>query len=444
MSSQKRHRPSTDEGKKSTGGDSGIIKLNHLDYDTYPDMTACVSRTHVTSPFRNKTYLPGDKAECIVNVGAAFVNAYGSYLTFKTVSPANILVDSSSGKFDSALNFIKTITLTSRDGTIIEHIRDANIIQNITRVGKFSQDWDLTYGGLMGTHKVTNFPYELLVNTGWVSRWVIPLRFLSNLFDREQLLPPQLMSGMRIELEFEIPQRVTQWQADDALNTYTVSDIRLVTDSLKMSDSVCQAVAKKAATSGIELDYRTHFLSRSTTDVTNTHAVVAKSASRAFGVLGHVSRPAATLAAEAVANSLCTETWDVLEYQWRVGSLYLPQQPIRGNNPQQSGVEGYFHLLQYMKRIGDSYKTGDITRGDFVGAAPGYQTTSFKRTGGMGWLAGYLCRMEGAMNSGLPLNNSRMMELNVKFATAATRDIRLFLEHLKRVRVFVDKVEIEE
>ena len=324
-----------------------------MDYDIFPDVSLGVSRTHQQVPFQKRSYSPKETMYGVVNTGATFVNGRGSYLVLDVVK--GFSNDSHDEKFTSALNFIKHLRLTDRSNNEIEHIRDLNIINNLLRVGKSGDDWLQSYGTTCSPFQTAPLDpdaeeaeapgIQLIDNGGALNRWMIPLRLLSDLFDREQLLPPQLMNGLRIELELETTERVVMHQVFSGTD-YQVTNCYMMFDTCKLTDSITRHLNLQAANEGIEIQFRSCHTTTSNSSNAQVSLESSKAVTRAFGAVCHIKTEAKS---GADFYSLSADEWEVLEHQWRAGSLYYPQQPIV-DDPTTSiqGHESHFRLLQYL------------------------------------------------------------------------------------------------
>ena len=401
----------------------------------------------------------------------------------------------------SACNLIRNIRISDRAGNEIEYVTDCNIIGAINRRLMKSPDW-FNSTHKLATHESSTkeltgtLPAATLIsawdgkNTDGVEvsdtyaydntssngqkRFVIPLRWISGLFDYSQLLPPALMSGLRIQIEWETSERAFQYFGGNATSTpltavgnnnrWKVINPRIVMDSVKLTDSIARQLNKRSATDGLEIQFRTWFTSHYYTAGNTANIETRRAVSRAFGALAHVQRAISATTDEVERDSISTDPIDVVEWQWRAGNLYFPQQPIKVNSSTGNGAgvsadrqtalqrlqmsrETYAQMLQYSGKLENPVDVGSLTVGDYTLSANTVETKTNQDYGGMSIIPCNLERSSVQDVSGLPLNNSRVLALNMTFrteASAVARDIRIFLQYLKIARVFMDNTELEE
>lgn len=399
---------SADEGK-SQNVDT-MLDFNALQYEMMPDLSVATERTKKRHPFQKSEYAPGETAYCILNSGADFINCWDSYLHFKIqpTSSAVIATDKISdqplfNERGSVLDLIRNITITDRSGNELERVRDVGRLANLLVRNSYSNAWMNTDGIQLGftpsnmrqhetetvianeseTHVDHSMNKHTMAASGvdWWSpalwytpdlgdglaqttptlgksrSFAIPMRFLAGLFDFDQLHPSHLMSGLRIEIEFEIaPKALTFNNVNDSKKyTYTISQPEFVLDSVKLTDSIQRELNERAANDGLEIMFRTWDTTTYTSNspTSQVHIEVRKAVSRAFGAMALFRRPDSYAGLDegkvvlteptdgkdpvgpapyqvTVEKNDFNETWpfDYTEWQWRAGNLYFPQQKV--------------------------------------------------------------------------------------------------------------------
>ena len=435
----------------------GVLDFNALQYECYPDLSVCVDRTFKDSFFQKNEYSAGQTAYCILNSGSDFVNGRTSYLTFDVVAIDEAVQDNDFGWQGSAYNFVKTIRITDRAGNEIEYITDANILANMCRKMKYPEDHLLTVGSSARGRSPAYLNAIPKPSVG-VSRYVLYLRDLCGLFDYDQLLPAQLCSGLRIQIVLESASRVAKFAGafNPLTDDYIITNPRIVLDSHKLTDSVARQLNLRSANDGLEIQYRTWFTSSFNTVANSSISIESRRAvSRAFCALAHVRE---TPADESVVYSMATDQSKVIEYQWRAGNLYFPQQPVKGLAHQVNT-----ELLQRSHTLYGKTETpldpSSLTLKDYESFGQPVFADSYPvaydaeevrnqvvwdKHGGLAVIPVNLERSSVQDVSGLPLNNSRVLALNATFNDSVSREVKLFLQYLKIARVFMDNTELEE
>lgn len=140
----------------SSGADQarrGLVSLNRLDYTLQPDLSVCVNRSYKKHFFQQQSYSPQQRAICILNSGAEYVDPQNSYLQFQVNNTSTGVttggVDFTLG-VGSAVNFIRRIVITSRSGDELERIERVNQLSPLIERFDKSEHWIRTVGAAAG------------------------------------------------------------------------------------------------------------------------------------------------------------------------------------------------------------------------------------------------------------------------------------------------------
>jgi hypothetical protein len=399
--------------------------INGVAYESLPETTIAVSRTHERQFFQKDTYSPqNNEAICDWNVGAKFSNSRRSYLTF--VVKSNVGTITSLGR-GSALNFIRRVVITSRSGTELSRTEDFNILMAKELRYGCSGDYLTTWGALLGyVADGGTLPTAIDAVTG--VRFVIPLELISPFFlgDGKTLIPPQAGAGLRVQLTFAPFAQAVKTVASLA-TSYTIEDISMQVSTTMMVDSWQRQLAMESARDGLTYSYPEWHTSQSSTVGTGLAIEVRKAVARALTAYVVTKSDADSESKDNMAS----DTWAVTSFEWRLGSMYPTQQPIK------NAEEAYF-IAQSMSDGG----VLDCKRPNAV------SLTTFKA--GDGIIAVSLERNDVALNGvlnigGLPSNNSRVLGLNATLSSSANaRTHFVFLKHLRVAKFFQDNVVIAE
>lgn len=222
---------------------SGLIGVNNLNYRMEPDLSVAVNCTDKNHFFQSQTYENTQRAVCVLNSGADYIDPRRSFLCFTVELPDIVYgfrdvyytqVSASAGEnvsysetfaetisfgdgYDggagSALNLIEQITISSRSGDELSRVERCNLLAYYVNAYTRDKQWNDTVGEGMGV----NVGYQVISEGGRVSaaaaaesrliRVSIPMYCLSGMFNYDKLLPSMLMSGLRIEIRWEAPER---------------------------------------------------------------------------------------------------------------------------------------------------------------------------------------------------------------------------------------------
>jgi hypothetical protein len=409
---------------------------------------------------------------------------------------------------------------------------------------RYDRNWTQSVGQLIGYGNSHVSPFG-----GEKTTYCIPLYLLSDFFGYGRLLPSMIMSGLRIEIEFETSARAfihsaTSEAADvDArynharataaedvqvtstpngdqsadLGPYTIHDITIVAKSVQLTDATQRALNELSATNGLEIVY-TDF-ERTETQFSSSgkiHVEVRKACSRALQAYARIRltktldlgknyeqtmgdeqwaalTPGAVAPTNTVAGGYLERHFDsfaseplsqVLSYQWQLGSLYFPQQPVKGEDHMTVARAGYAQTLIALGKFAPNRSrpdtafaiVGDTIRDGIVSAAE--QSVSgvhaavldkykFDRAAGSksrnqlyepvvaqgepGTFVSYgqtwvvaLERSSLFELAGVPINNSRVLALRMELDKTVDRTVDVYLKYVKLARVFLNNVEVEQ
>ena len=427
--------------------------LNGLNYEMLPETTVAVSRAFKRQFFQKNDYSSSNnEAICDWNTGADFVDTRRSYLTFKckVALPPVVVVDppvtidkwANFGR-GSAMNLIRRIVLTSRSGTELSRTEDFNILA--AKLGRYecTREYIEQFGDLMG---FTNDPTKLGLTGGIFSNFssdtqehvfCIPLPMLSGFFagDGSSMLPPQLAAGLRVQLTFA--DDASALVSNEATAKYEISEISVVTNVTTMVDSWQKQINEEAARDGLTYSFAEYHTTQSNTPAaqTRTNIEVRKAVARAIMAFTVTQSQATDIA----VDNMKSEAYDVTSCEYRLGSLYPTQQPIKNSKEMyfvtQSAFNGGILDCKRPNAVSlDSFETSGAVAaldGDAV------TTTSLERNN---------VSIGDTLNiSGLPTNNSRVLAVDLTYGSApAARTTYLYTKHLRVVKAFLNNSVVSE
>lgn len=445
-----------DKSDHKTEGSSGnenvdtILDFNGLTYECVPDLSVAVDRTDKRSPFQKDSYASGTTATVILNTGSDFINGKNSYLSFDVYGAAEF-AGASFGVNGSAFNFIEQVTIQDRSGNEIERVQGVNhLVANILR-WQYDSSYLESVGSGFGFNQQDAETF-VASPTGTVvpleadkKSYTLPLNILSGLFDFDQLLPAQLMSGLRMEITFATAANAVTTPATPT-TTIKFSNVHLMLDSVKLTDSIMREMNERSANDGLEIVFRTWHTSKHQTKNSSLHMEVRKAVSRAFGAFA-VGRIEGQVVDLPVQSRHGNQAQLIRNWQWRAGNLYYPQQKVA--NPTLDGQQK--HTFQSAHKFFNKHKhskqPNSCTLKRFEGDSvpPADKRNNFSQI--------YPVDLERTTLqdlSGIPLNNSRVLSFSGEFNSNLTLAVdeeyvvTIFLQHLKIARVFMDNTEMEE
>lgn len=383
MSSSNPTPPTPGMNDASGDGIRSLISVNDLTYVLEPDLSCAVNRTHKRHFFQSNDYTNNQNAICILNSGADYIDPRRSFLEFEIEIPDYAIAYL--GKGGSICNIIRQLTVSTRSGDEISRVTEYAHLMNMLLPYSFDDNWFEQHGDLLGFNdkifgnkvhvisdpiSVLNMklgqPYLGDTVTGYQRhrKFCIPMYLLSPFFQYSRLLPAMIMSGLRIEIEWNKPE-IAFMQFKEVKNekapseaqerchfvasvpelsshpipTFTVKKLVFNLCSVQLSDAVQRALNEFSAVNGLELVYtdfeRTEAALGGTNNSSNqAYIEVRKSCSRALKAYARVYDVTRTSASD---DSFRGDDWPVMEYQWQLGSLYFPNQSVKA---EQGGAEG--------------------------------------------------------------------------------------------------------
>lgn len=217
--------------------------------------------------------------------------------------------------------------------------------------------------------------------------------------------------------------------------SYVISRPRIVVDSVRLSDSIQRELNERSANDGLEICYRTWWSnSFSFNNISEINAETRKAVSRCFQAFGRLTRRSGTSSEEQGRDSMgCYPVSNAKEFQWRCGNLYFPNQKLAQNNTgDQLVLEAFMHANRMFGKGKETWWENSIGYEDLLHAPH---------------MLIYPVDLERTTVqdlSGLPLNNSRVLNLNLVMNNTDNYDLIIYMQYLRIARVFLDNTEIEE
>ena len=387
----------------------GLVTVNDLNYTLEPDLSVAVNRTGKKHFFQSTEYLHNQQGICILNSGADYVDTRTSYLSFEVEIPedgADVATSGYFGTHGSACNLIDTLTISTRSGDELCRLTEFGLLQNMLIPLQYNGDWVSSVGSLMGMGGKVNSNLTVEYISGGRQRFLIPMYILAPLFGYGRLMPASLLSGLRFLVQWQTPDKAflalkdvkavadlskseqlrqtpamspyiqntvfnqlntynTPWDKQATISKYTIKNAYFYLTSVQLSDSIQRALNEQSATNGLEIVYsdyeRTESVYSGAANLCNIE--VRKSCSRALKAFCRV-RAKTTYTEEKNRDSFRSEKgFPWREYQWQLGSLYFPQQPVRceASNIYGIGPESYAALLESCDRFTDSSRQPLLT-----------------------------------------------------------------------------------
>lgn len=437
-------QPNVDEAQ-------GDLLVNNLIYKQPKALSLAKTRTHVKQFFQRSDYPAAPNKTAVIdwNTGASYIDVGNSYLGFSVSAWSADQFPWSFGD-GSAMNIISRITIRSRSGTELERLEGANLWSKIDMQYSLPKNFNATMGSAMGMETQLNdgptgFPknrvtYSSSLVGGTAGQkyninLLIPLKQLCPFFRplKGQLLPPQLASGLHIEIVFE--NTSTAFYKPPALGLpitdYDVENIHFLLDTVELSDETQKTLNMESADNGLEW-----VTPRIYTTITSVPIGQSQ-----LSVQVRKSCSQATMAYSVLQNTafLTDGTQDSMQsiginehntWQYRIGSLFFPQQPVVENKGSYfAAPTSYFEALYAFDKPKHPYNECNVSSRKFITDSSIFAMTASKN--------------DDLYLSGLPINNSRVLEFNLTTSSEAyDRRLTSYLEYIQIVKCFTDNTSV--
>ena len=434
----------TDQPNADSQGD---LLVNNLIYKQPKALSLAKTRTPVRQFFQRSEYLSAPNKTAVIdwNTGASYIDVGNSYLTFKvnvqnnSVDPADAITWGF-GK-GSAMNCISRVTIRSRSGTELDRLEGANLWSKLDTSYSLPESYRQTVGSAMGMDTGDNSFFAMGTASPGLNReysFSIPLRNLSPFFRplKGQLLPPQLASGLHIEIVFENTDLCFRRSATSlfTFTDYHIKDISFMLDTVELSDETQKTINMESADNGLEWVTPRIYTAKTAmpTGQTQLSIQVRKSCSQA--TMAYTVLQDSTSVTQGVNTQLVDSfsgdpppANSNVSWQYRIGSLFFPQQPITewASRP----IESYYEALYAFDKTKHPYHEGSVTFNDFSTDECVLAMTASKN--------------DDLFLSGLPINNSRVLEFNyTDGGSVGDRTVTSFLEYIQVCKCYIDNVAV--
>jgi hypothetical protein len=416
----------------------GDLMVNNLIYEMPKALSLATGRTHVAQFPQRSTYTVDRNSTMVFqwNTGNAYIDTSNSYLRFKMKASGTANVVPASFNYGSALNLFHEYRIRSRSGVELDRLENCNLYNQYRLKYTKSTNWLSTVGQTF--FYLSNSAIFNQANT-IITDVCIPLCELATFFcsiKKGQLLPPQIASGLQIELSLESVARAffdanSFFQAGSSLE---LTDIAMVLDTVSLSDETCKLLNLESSQSGLEWCYNRVYnysatYAAGTSNFTMQVSKAVSQATHAFMVTQNSVNAQLGTVDSFIADPFAYKSW-----QMRLGSQYYPNQMV--NNQTQTvtvkGMESYLLAMSSFEKMKTPFQETSITPALYS------QNTSV--------IAVSLERNQSLAVSGLPINNSRVLEILVeRDATAdagVSRDVNCFLTYVSVAKAFIDNMSV--
>ncbi|MEI8137850.1 MAG: hypothetical protein WCH21_11045 [Bacteroidota bacterium] len=407
---------------------SSDLMVNNLVYKQPVALSLAVNRTYKKMFFQRSAYV-GDKSSTAIatwNTGTSYINCDNSYLSFKVRLTGTSTPTASFGS-GSAMNIFNECRLTSRSGTELDRLQNANLWSKFDSIYSKPEGNLQTLGSVQGFGPTLSSSDPANLNGVTYKRFVLPLYAISPFFRpmKKQLIPPQLASGLEIQLVLE-DFRTALLGISGTTTGYDIEGLYFNLDCVDMTDSVQKTLNYSSSSEG--LDYTFERIFTSTSQLPSNQLSISQQVRKAVSQACFATTLTISQAdrINIAVDPLCAVPFNYTSFQYRLGALYFPNQEVIDAS---DGVEAFLIAQQVYDKLKHPYSEGATTLAKF-NAKHGVLSASFEK--------------DTSLNlSGLPINNSRVLELNATYeAVAEPLDVITFLQYCVVARSYIDNTAV--
>lgn len=438
---------------KEAGSTSQIMSKNGLFYRLPQALSTAVNRTHKREFSERQSYSMGQTIVFTWNTGTDYVDPQLCMLGL-TLGPVVGPTTYNFGSGLGACSLIDEIRIYSKNGTEVDRIQNVNFLAKILSDYRCSKE-SLESLQMIGAN-FTNARAAAAVTAGLEDgytaadfyHFAIPMKMLSGFFRpvvEDMLIPAGLASGMRIEMTLSSDVNRVFLETGGVVTAYTVSNPIMLMSLASMNDPTQVALVNESSNSGLEYTFPSYFATKLRPGaVTIVNQQVQKAVSQCTRVFA-ASYDLAGVSVDTATNNGFSSSATVIDpttglatagfasFQFRVGSSYYPQQTVTDLSEAWYVAQNAFGALRNIE-----YAPNTVTWARYHNAsvAAGTQDGAF--------LVAHSLETSDKLNlSGLPINNSSVLQLSLGFKDDIAREILIFMEYITVAKVNLNKTSIK-
>lgn len=455
------------EDSKDSGSKMNMSQLqaiNRIKYALPTNLNVVERRQNKVNFADQNTYTSAGGSEIVVRLQASTDYIYGknSYIVMDVQATAGasggaVAVNPIGFLHNTACSLFDRVLFEDRSGAELERNDNLNAYCAQVLPLHWSKDYSFVGPAIAGQFNsgengysivdtVTGIPspdkyhkngrvdeYDININsaTGSSLTVVIPLRWILGVFNNETLIPSMLTSGSLIRLRLAPAARALERLSgteDIKTATYTISNPRIVCDSLSLSPVVQKNLMEQSqAGGGLDYTYETvYYQPGNPLTNKNFNLQVNKAVSRCQKLYWAPQLAPATVPDSVLKNNLGTSLCKISQLDYRLGDMFFPQRVIDVNTPaSKNGAELYENTLQSIHRMKTNVDAPCVDKFQFLVSGNAADNTgknvhcqSFEMSSALEY-------------SGLAINNSRTLEARINFEDEVARQITAWICYLK-------------
>lgn len=412
-----------------------LLQVNQLSYRLPPQISIASKCTHVINYSQQSSYANGNTVIFDIQTGSAFVDPQASYIRF-TVIPNDGTHCFGSG---SVANIFSRVVVRTATGKELSRVEDADLLIKMMDVYDNSNDWRNTLGVSQGYSDSNTFVASVYADAvpaaGKV--FIIPFQTLMPCMSPHgaKLVPPHLMSGLRIEL--------TLAGADDAfcsvdqkvpltLASYTVGFLEAHLKTFDLADAFSRKI-NEMAVSGLNYLYKEHFhniISPGANSQINFD--IKKACSKAL--TARIMTRRSTILTTAGRDKHASDVFNYIKYQAHIGSDYFPNSPMQlAGVPTITNINEPYYYTMYAQDKLNKWSPPGVSPTQFLGRVTDGTTAEVYSNG---IIAFNFNKSNVSDMAGYTVSNSRALLVDLQQNSALDIRIDVYLTFLRLAKIY--------
>lgn len=412
-----------------------LLQVNQLSYRLPPQISIASKCTHVINYPQQASYNGGQTMIFDCQTGSQFVDPAASYLRL-VVKPSASTHGFGSG---SVANIFNRVVVRTATGKELSRVEDASLIMKMLDVYNNSNDWKSTTGRSQGysADPTAATAYGLAIpSTGKL--FIIPIQTLMPCMSPHgaKLVPPNIMSGLRIELTLNSVDKafaqVNQTAGLVNLASYEVSTPELHLKVHELADAF-QRKIQEMSQSGLNYLYKEHFHNIVSPGAnSNINFDVKKACSKAL-TARIMTRPATIGAGR---DHHASAVYNYIKIQTHIGSDYFPNQPLQVDaTPSANNInESYYYALYAQDKL-EKWNPSSVAPDTYLGVA---DYTKFNN----GVVAFNFNKSNISDLAGYTTSNSRALLVDLQQDSAVDVRLDVFLTFLRLCKAYASNAVV--
>ena len=419
----------------NTGLTESLLQVNQLSYKLPPQISIASKCTHVINYSQQASYNGGETIIFDSQTGSQFVDPAASYLRL-FVKPSASSHGFGSG---SVNNIFSRVVVRTQTGAELSRCEDYNLLNKFMERYSNSTAWFDSLGKAQGFDKAatSSTVYTTAIpSTGRL--FIIPVQALMACMNPigAKLVPPNIMSGLRIELQLASVVDVFSQVAQDAsspvnLDSYTVTRPEIHWKVFELADAFQRKIQEMAA-QGLNYLYKETFHTIVSTSTADINFDIKKAASKAL-TCRIITRDASIGAGR---DTFAAKVFNYETLQANIGENYWPNQKLQiDTTPTLNNVNEAYYYTAYAADKLEAWSPPSVDPSEFLGVS---DYTKYNN----GMICFNLNKSNVSELAGYTTSNSRALLINLKQHSATSVRLDAYLTFLRLCKIMISNVVV--